>query len=36
MSFVDICIVALIIRVITNNAETNKCKNHYGLTTQFK
>lgn len=25
MSFVYICIVAVIIRVITNNAETNKC-----------
>lgn len=24
MSFVDICIVAVIIRVITNNAETNR------------
>lgn len=36
MSFVDICIVSVIIRVITNNAETNKLYRHYGLTTQFK
>lgn len=36
MSFVDICIVAVIIWVITNSVETDKLYNHYGLITQFK